>query len=90
MHINDGNIAFAYNPEQKKIYMIIFTGENGPVKDTILFDETRWEKIIDSVRKANFQAEHSGWGKCATVLKAEETLLEIQKELDRSNGDKEM
>ena len=82
MNIQDGNISFAYNPHQGKIYMVIFKGENGPIIDTMTFDENRWEKIMDSIRKANFQAEHSNWGKCKVVVEAEKTLRNVQVDLE--------
>lgn len=74
-------LRFEYNVSQKKIYLVIFTGISHIV-ERIALDEGGWEKLLDTVRKAGFEAERNNWGKSEIVMKAEEVLRDIQINLD--------
>ena len=75
------NIRFEYNKSQGKIYLVIYTG-NSHVLERIPLDETRWENLLVTARKAISSAEENRWGKTELVIKAEEVLKAIRIDLE--------
>ena len=80
-------IAYAYNPISRVITLMVYDVAHNTVIDSIDLDETSWDEAQKTHQIAQFKARQANWGKCETVLKAEQTLLDIQKGINNRKED---